>query len=125
MPKICMNRKVTASTSGIDSATTSPGRTSSRSGRVCKPSATKLTASTITTASISTRTNSPTDCLTALGWSCTWSISMPTGSWPRSFSKAARRSLPSWMMSPPFCIEMPSPITSLPLKRMRVWVGST
>ncbi|MNM91019.1 hypothetical protein D3C81_1033050 [compost metagenome] len=67
MPKMFMNRNVTASTSGMVSATTSPGRTSIRSGLVCSPSAMKLTASTITTASISTCTNSPTERLTACG----------------------------------------------------------
>ncbi len=85
----------------------------------------KLTASTITTASISTRTNSPTERLTASGWSCTCSISMPTGSCLRSASASARSASPSAMMSPPFSIEMPRPITSLPLKRMRGAGGST
>jgi hypothetical protein len=38
---------------------------SMRSGRVCSPRLMKLTASTMTTASISTLTNSPTERLTA------------------------------------------------------------
>ena len=46
-----MNRKVTASTSGMVSATTSPAARRAQ-GLVCRPSATKLTASTISTASI-------------------------------------------------------------------------
>ena len=52
-----------------------------RSARPCAgPSARKLTASTITTASISVRTNSLTERATASGWSCTCASSMPTGS---------------------------------------------
>ena len=75
-----MNRKVIASTSGMVSATTRPGRTSSRNGLVCRPSATKLTASTISTASISVWMNSLTDAVTARGWFDTRCSSMPTGS---------------------------------------------
>jgi hypothetical protein len=37
----------------------------------------KLTASTITTASISTLTNSLTELATALGWSCTCTSATP------------------------------------------------
>ncbi len=53
-----MAAKVIASTSGIDSATTRPVRT---------PREKKLTSSTITSASISTLTNSPTLVFTAAG----------------------------------------------------------
>ncbi len=68
MSKMFMNRNVTASTSGIVRPTTSPGHTSMRRrGLVCRPSDRKLTASTITTASISTWTNSPTECCTDCG----------------------------------------------------------
>ena len=116
MSKMFMNRNVTASTSGIVKPTTRPGHTSMRSfGLVCRPSERKLTASTITTASISTCTNSPTEFCTDFGWFCTCSISMPIGSFARILSTVARRSLPSWMMSPPLVIEMPRPMTSLPL----------
>ena len=56
-----MVTKVMASTSGMVSATTMPGQMSMRNGRVCSPRAMKLTASTMAMASISTRTNSPTE----------------------------------------------------------------
>ena len=49
------------------------------SGRLCRPSAMKLTASTMTTASISMRTNSLTELDTARGWSCTCTSLMPAG----------------------------------------------
>ena len=58
MPKIFMNKNVTASTSGMHSATTTPVR---------KPSEIKLTSSTIATASIRVRMNSRTERLTTVG----------------------------------------------------------
>ena len=58
MSKMYMNRNVIASTSGIDSATTSPVR---------RPRLMKLTASTIATASATDRTNSLIDARTARG----------------------------------------------------------
>ncbi|MNU93773.1 hypothetical protein D3C71_837220 [compost metagenome] len=75
MPQYHMAKKVTASTSGMVMPTTSPGRGSMYQrfhsgflpGRLCRPSAMKLTASTMTTASISTLTNSFTEVATALG----------------------------------------------------------
>ncbi|MNQ22271.1 hypothetical protein D3C85_354100 [compost metagenome] len=53
-----MTAKVIASTSGIDSATTRPVR---------RPREKKLTRRTMITASVSTRTNSPTPVFTAAG----------------------------------------------------------
>ena len=58
MLKKYIARKVIASTSGMDSATTMPVR---------RPRLKKLTASTITTASTSERMNSLTAFLTTLG----------------------------------------------------------
>ena len=74
-----MTTKVIASTSGIVIATTSPGRQSSRSGLKCRPSATKLTASTIRIASISVPTNSLTEPDTTFAWFWNWCSSRPTG----------------------------------------------
>ena len=95
-PNHSMTTKVIASTSGIDTATTSPVR---------KPSEKKLTSSTIATASASTLTNSPTDSSTARGWSDTWRSSMPAGSacWRRANSERSappRRSSAAWRRSP-------------------------
>ncbi|MNZ98362.1 hypothetical protein D3C78_1176420 [compost metagenome] len=83
-----MARKVAASTSGMVMPTTRPGRGSMYQRRhqrcapcrLCNPRLMKLTASTTTTASISTAMNSLTDLDTALGWSCTLTSCMPTGS---------------------------------------------
>ncbi len=61
-----MTTKVIASTSGIVIATTRPGRQSSASGFRCSPRAMKLTARTISTASISVPTNSFTEPETTL-----------------------------------------------------------
>ena len=117
-------KQVIASTSGIVIATTRPGQMSMRIGLKCSPRLTKLTSSTITMASISTRTNSPTERATACGWSCTCASSMPTGSCLRTSATCACRSLPSEMMSPPLAIEMPMAITCLPLARTLTSGGS-
>jgi hypothetical protein len=118
MPATYIARKVTASTSGMVSATTSPGRMSivnfHEPGFRCRPRLTNEIASTIAIASISTRTNSLTELFTARGWSATLKISMPTGSAASSRCCVCARSLPSWMMSPPLAIDTPSPITSRP-----------
>ena len=70
MPYSFIIRKVTASTSGMDSATTRPVR---------KPRLKKLTASTMTTASSSVLMNSSTERFTTSGWFEYWCTSMPTG----------------------------------------------
>jgi len=116
--------KVIASTSGIVMATTRPGQMSMRIGSKCRPRLRKLTSSTITMASTSTRTNSPTERLTACGWSCTWVSSMPTGSCLRTSATCACRPLPSAMMSPPLAMEMPMATTCLPLARTFTSGGS-
>lgn len=124
MENTFMNKKVIASTSGMVSATTSPGRISKRNGFVCRPNATKLTASTISTASIRVWMNSLTDSVTARGWFDTWCSSMPTGSSLRMRCKVSSRPCPMSMMLPPFSIDTPRPITSWPLKRILSCGGS-
>ena len=73
-----------ASTSGMVMPTTRPGRQSRLKrqlfGLKCRPRATKLTTSTISTASISTLTNSFTERATTVDWFWNCCISMPTGS---------------------------------------------
>ena len=64
-----MTRKVMASTSGMVMPTTRPGRMSTYQPKrppLCRPKDTKLTASTMKMASISTLTNSPTEVATAV-----------------------------------------------------------
>ena len=132
MPQYCMARKVTASTSGMVMPTTSPGRTSSvqrrqngcRPWRLCSPRLKKLTASTITTASISTLTNSLTESATALGWSCTCCNATPSGRLFSIFALTSFSDLPSAMMSPPLAIDTPSAITSWPSWRTLTCGGS-
>ena len=133
MPQYCMARKVTASTSGMVMPTTRPGRTSSVQrrhqgcwpARLCRPSAKKLTASTMTTASISTLTNSFTESATARGWSCTWRRSTPSGSCDSIFCVVAFSALPSAMMSPPLAMDTPMAIASCPSWRTFTCGGST
>ena len=124
MSKMRMNKNVIASTSGMVSATTRPGRASSRNGLVCKPSATKLTISTMTTASINVWMNSPTDAVTARGWSDTRCSSMPTGSLALICATVASSPSPITMILPPFSIDTPRPMISLPLKRILSAGGS-
>ena len=71
MSKTSMNTNVIASTSGIDTATTSPVR---------RPRLTSDTARTIVTASASERRNSRTERATARGMLATCPISTPAGS---------------------------------------------
>ena len=81
---------------------------------VRKPSETRLTASTMITASASERTNSFTERCTACGWLVTCASSSPTGRSRRSRSTSRSRFAPSSMMSPPFTIETPMPSASFP-----------
>jgi len=104
--------------------TTKPGQMSMRMGLVCRPRAMKLTANTISTASISTRTNSPTHRVTAVGWSCTCVTVMPIGKSCCSCTAAARSRVPSWMMSPPLAIETPRATTCWPWWRTITEGGS-
>ncbi len=105
--------------------TTKPGRQSMRKGLKCRPRLMKLTASTITTASISTLTNSPTERDTTVDWSWNWCSSMPAGRSARIVCAALCRAWPISMMSPPLAIEMPSAITSRPWWRTFTCGGST
>ena len=65
-----MATNTAASTSGIEIATTAPAR---------RPRLTRLTASTMATASHSASMNSSTACSTVTGWSATSVGSIPTG----------------------------------------------
>ncbi len=85
----------------------------------------KLTASTIATASISTRTNSLTEVATDTGWFCTCASFTPAGSWRSISAVAVRSASPSAMMSPPLAIDTPSAITSWPWWRTLTAGGST
>ena len=85
----------------------------------------KLTASTSATASINTRTNSPTDLDTAAGWSCTRSSVMPAGNSAHNSSLRLRSAWPNATMSPPLAIETPSAITALPWVRALTPGGSS
>ncbi|MNT56393.1 hypothetical protein D3C72_1936860 [compost metagenome] len=122
IPQYHMARKVAASTSGMVMPTTRPGRGSTETRRhsgslplrMCRPRLKKLTASTITTASIRVCTNSLTEVATALGWSCTFARPMPAGRVGAILSTAARRFLPSAITSPPLRIEMPSATVGRP-----------
>ena len=70
IPKNSIATNTAASTSGIARATTAPAR---------RPRLTRLTASTMATASHSASMNSSTACSTVTGWSATSVGSIPTG----------------------------------------------
>ncbi|MNT40493.1 hypothetical protein D3C72_1768090 [compost metagenome] len=110
-----MTKNVIASTSGMVTPTTRPVR---------RPSEKKLTSSTITTASVSTCTNSPTDSSTACGWSETLRSCMPAGRVFCNRANSASRVLPSLRMSPPSFIATAMPIASSPMKRIFGDAGS-
>jgi len=79
----------------------------------------------MTTASISTATNSSTDVATACGWSCTCTELMPGGQvLCHGASGQLCSALPSAMMSPPLAIDTPSAMTSLPWWRTLTDGGS-
>jgi hypothetical protein len=115
MPKMLMARKVIASTSGIDSATTVPVR---------QPRLRKDTASTITIASPRVLTKRLSEVLTICGWSNTVCTSMPTGRSCFRRSMVVDRLSPSAITLPPLAITMPSPIASRPATRIRGCGGS-
>ncbi len=106
MPDTNMKRNVTASVSGIESATMSPVRS---------PSVRKLTASTIVTASASECVNSEIDRFTVEGWSFTRSSSRPTGNSFSMRSTCSSRAWPSAMMSPRGTMETAMPSAGLPM----------
>ncbi len=106
IPATDMKRNVTASVSGMESATMSPVRS---------PRERKLTTSTIATASVSERVNSCTERFTVAGWSFTRSSSRPTGNSFSMRSIWASSAWPSAMMSPRGTIETAMPSASLPM----------
>ncbi len=106
MPASFMSTKVIASTSGMATATTIPGR---------QPSARKLTASTMAIASIRLLVNSPTASCTTWGWSATRCMSMPTGSSRESSATLSLTLWPSASTSPPVVMATASPIAGWPL----------
>ncbi len=116
MPKRYITSEVTASTMGIVMTTTMPVRT---------PSETRLTSSTMPTASATASTKSSTECETALGMLDTSTSLRPSGSWARSCATRASSALPSRTTSPPGCIVRPMPSTALPSKRICVAGGSS
>ena len=96
-------------------ATTSPVRS---------PSEKKLTSSTMHTASVSTRMNSPTDSRTASGWSLTLRSSMPAGNACCRRANSCSSASPSRRMSPPSFIATAMPIASCPMNRIFGAAGS-
>jgi len=106
-----------ASTSGMVMPTTRPGRMSTYQPKrppLCKPKDTKLTASTMKMASISTLTNSPTEVATARGWSCICTSCTPIGKDRSMSAMFFFRDSPRRMMSPPLVMETPSASTCSP-----------
>ena len=89
----------------MDSATTMPARS---------PRLSRLTASTMMTASSSERVKTSTAPSTTLGWSETLPNSMPTGRSVRSSRMRASRLRPSCSTSPLPTIETAMPMASLP-----------
>lgn len=131
MPNRYMKRAVTASTTGIEITTTIPVR---------RPSDTRLTTSTIPTASATASRKSSTECATASGMLDTSVSFRPAGSCACSAADCASSALPSRITSPPGCIVMPMPSTALlagalppafwpaapepaaPMPTVRIWV---
>ncbi|KAG1273346.1 hypothetical protein G6F64_015371 [Rhizopus arrhizus] len=104
-----MNRAVTASTTGIEITTTMPVRS---------PSDTRLTISTMATASATDRRKSSTECETACGMLDTSVKVRPAGNWAFSFSKVVPNDLPRRTTSCPGCMVMPMPRTGAPPARI-------
>ncbi len=115
IPKYCITAKVIASTNGIENATTKPVR---------KPSEKKHTTNTISSASISTCTNSPTLSFTAAGWSETLRNSIPKGKVSCRRANSASNALPSTKISPPSRMATAMAKASSPIKRTRGAAGS-
>ncbi|MNN43371.1 hypothetical protein D3C81_1576050 [compost metagenome] len=105
MPLYSMNTNTIASTNGIEQATTRPAR---------MPRLTKLTASTITTASNNALVKPPTACLTTTAWSDTVWTPTPIGrssiTWSMRFFSAA----PNTCMLPPAFMPMARPMAVWP-----------
>ncbi len=111
-----MHKNVSASTSGIDSATTSPVR---------KPSEKKLTTSTMATASARLFLNSCTEACTTFGWSLTACTSTPSGRLACTRATVAVSCWPRRITSPPLRMLTARPTAGWPLKRIFTVAGST
>jgi hypothetical protein len=111
-----MARKVSASTSGMHSATTKPVR---------MPSEKKLTTSTIATASKRLFLNSCTDSCTTRGWSDTAWTCTPTGRLACTRCTVACSCSPRRITSLPLRMLTARPTAGCPLWRMVATAGST
>ncbi|MNV54861.1 hypothetical protein D3C71_1470750 [compost metagenome] len=105
-----------ASTTGIEITTTMPVR---------RPKDTRLTTSTMATASATERRNSSTESDTASGMLDTSVSVRPAGSCAFSFSKVVSRDSPSRTTSWPGCMVMPMPNTGAPPNRICSMGGSS
>ena len=115
-PMICITTKTMASTSGIEIETTRPART---------PRLTKLTASTITTASTSAWVKPPTASSTMRGWSETRWMPTPIGSLALIRRIRAFRSSPKCSRLAFGRMAMARPIAGLPSTRNSAAGGSS
>ena len=115
MPNMSMNSAVTASTTGMEITTTMPVR---------MPSDTRLTASTMATASATERRKSSTECDTARGMLETSVSVRPAGNWAVSSPNLAASARPRCTTSWPGCMVMPMPSTGLPARRIWSTGGS-
>jgi len=106
MPLYSIKTNTIASTSGIEQATTRPAR---------MPRLTKLTASTITTASNSALVKPPTACLTTTAWSDTVWTPTPTGRSSTTRSMRFFSAAPNTCMLPPAFMPMARPMAVWPL----------
>ena len=101
IPKKLIATNTAASTSGIEIATTAPAR---------RPRLTRLTPSTMATASHSASMNSSTACSTVTGWSATSVGSIPTGRFAVISAMACSTLCPRARTSPPLRMAMASPM---------------
>ncbi|MNQ32150.1 hypothetical protein D3C85_455470 [compost metagenome] len=115
MPNMSMNSAVIASTTGIEITTTMPVR---------KPSDTRLTISTMATASATERRKSSTECDTACGMLETSVSVSPAGSCVFNSPNLASSDLPRRTTSWPGCMVMPMPSTGPPERRI-CWEGGS
>ena len=115
MPKYIIAMNTAASTSGIETATTAPAR---------RPRLSRLTPSTMATASHSASMNSSTACSTVAGWSATSVGSIPTGRFAVISAMVCSTFLPSARTSPPLRMAMAMPMPSRPLTRNIGCAGS-
>ncbi len=115
IPAYSMMTKVIASTRGMAIATTSPAR---------MPRLTKLTASTIATASNRALVKPDTASSTTFGWSDTRCTPMPTGSSPSMRVISSCSASPKASRLAPDFMPTARPMAGSPLKRNRLDGGS-